>query len=60
MHTHSQPSSCLEQERKKLHVLVEKYGHLGHPEVIRQSMRLDELINGHPLSRKPDSKKPPK
>lgn len=36
----------IEKARHNLHMLVEHYeGGLGHPDVIRQSMALDELIN---------------
>ncbi|GIO38316.1 hypothetical protein J41TS12_31770 [Paenibacillus antibioticophila] len=36
----------IEAARKKLHVLTEKHnGQLCHPYVIRQSVRLDKLIN---------------
>ncbi|WP_342553358.1 aspartyl-phosphate phosphatase Spo0E family protein [Paenibacillus sp. FSL R7-0652] len=36
----------IEKARHNLHKLVEhNKGRLGHPEVIRQSMALDELIN---------------
>lgn len=36
----------IEAAREKLHVLTEKYhGQLSHPHVIRQSVRLDKLIN---------------
>ncbi|WP_018750127.1 aspartyl-phosphate phosphatase Spo0E family protein [Paenibacillus sanguinis] len=36
----------IETARKKLHVLTERYnGQLSHPHVIRQSVRLDKLIN---------------
>ncbi|MCP1187313.1 aspartyl-phosphate phosphatase Spo0E family protein [Paenibacillus sp. 1781tsa1] len=36
----------IEKARRNLYVLVEhNKGGLGHPDVIRQSMALDELIN---------------
>ncbi|MBM6383602.1 MULTISPECIES: aspartyl-phosphate phosphatase Spo0E family protein [Paenibacillus] len=36
----------IEKARHNLHMLVEHHeGGLGHPDVIRQSMALDELIN---------------
>ena len=36
----------IEAARKKLHALTVKYnGQLDHPHVIRQSVRLDKLIN---------------
>ncbi|MCG7378255.1 aspartyl-phosphate phosphatase Spo0E family protein [Paenibacillus sp. ACRSA] len=36
----------IEKARRSLHMLVEHHGGgLGHPDVIRQSMALDELIN---------------
>ncbi|MCG7383769.1 aspartyl-phosphate phosphatase Spo0E family protein [Paenibacillus sp. ACRRY] len=36
----------IEKARHNLHMLVElNEGGLGHPDVIRQSMALDELIN---------------
>ncbi|MEO2207844.1 aspartyl-phosphate phosphatase Spo0E family protein [Paenibacillus pabuli] len=36
----------IEKARHNLHMLVERHeGGLGHPDVIRQSMALDELIN---------------
>ncbi|CAH1196787.1 MULTISPECIES: aspartyl-phosphate phosphatase Spo0E family protein [Paenibacillus] len=38
--------SQIEKARHNLHMLVEhNKGGLGHPDVIRQSMALDELIN---------------
>lgn len=37
-------NSNLEAERKKLHNLYETHG-LGHPYVIKQSERLDRIIN---------------
>ncbi|ETT56527.1 MULTISPECIES: aspartyl-phosphate phosphatase Spo0E family protein [unclassified Paenibacillus] len=35
----------IEQARSKLHKLHIQYGGLNHPEVLRQSVVLDELLN---------------
>ncbi|MNB92053.1 Spo0E like sporulation regulatory protein [compost metagenome] len=35
----------IEGARKKLYLMERQHGGLLHPNVIRQSMRLDELIN---------------
>lgn len=35
----------IDRARKHLHILVEKYGEIQHPAVIKQSMVLDDLIN---------------
>lgn len=35
----------IEQARSKLHKLHMQYGGLAHPEVLRQSVVLDELLN---------------
>ncbi|KAA8785513.1 hypothetical protein ABIE27_001405 [Paenibacillus sp. 4624] len=35
----------IEEARERLHQLKTEYGELLHPQVIRQSMVLDELIN---------------
>lgn len=35
----------IEEAREKLHQLKTEYGELLHPQVIHQSMVLDELIN---------------
>ncbi|MCW3793758.1 aspartyl-phosphate phosphatase Spo0E family protein [Paenibacillus sp. LS1] len=44
MNNHSNENKVLETERQKLHNLYEIHG-LGHPLVIKQSERLDRIIN---------------
>ncbi|APO47791.1 aspartyl-phosphate phosphatase Spo0E family protein [Paenibacillus sp. FSL R7-0198] len=36
---------CIEHARQRLYQIAAQYAELWHPEVIRQSMVLDELIN---------------
>ncbi|PYE42795.1 aspartyl-phosphate phosphatase Spo0E family protein [Paenibacillus barcinonensis] len=36
---------CIEKARQRLYHIASQYTDLQHPEVIRQSMELDELIN---------------
>ena len=36
---------CIEKARQRLYQMANQYTSLQHPEVIRQSMVLDELIN---------------
>ncbi|PQZ99870.1 MULTISPECIES: aspartyl-phosphate phosphatase Spo0E family protein [Paenibacillus] len=36
---------CIEHARQRLYQIADQYAELWHPEVIRQSMVLDELIN---------------
>lgn len=36
---------CIEKARRKLHQIASAHAELWHPDVIRQSMILDELIN---------------
>ncbi|MCL6663313.1 aspartyl-phosphate phosphatase Spo0E family protein [Paenibacillus polymyxa] len=36
---------CIEHARQRLYQIAAQYPELWHPEVIRQSMVLDELIN---------------
>ncbi|MBB6020976.1 hypothetical protein HNR77_002057 [Paenibacillus sp. JGP012] len=36
---------CIENARQRLYQMANQYTNLQHPEVIRQSMVLDELIN---------------
>lgn len=48
----------VEQARHKLHVLVQEYGELGHPKVIKQSQILDELINNYYRKKEINIKKP--
>lgn len=36
---------CIEKARQRLYQIANQYPDLWHPEVIRQSMVLDELIN---------------
>ncbi|MFB5759566.1 Spo0E family sporulation regulatory protein-aspartic acid phosphatase [Paenibacillus medicaginis] len=47
----------IERARKRLHLQVQKHG-LGHPRVLEQSMRLDELINQYNRLGKEKIKKP--
>ncbi|MFM9280930.1 aspartyl-phosphate phosphatase Spo0E family protein [Paenibacillus jiagnxiensis] len=48
----------IERARQKLHLLVQKYDEMGHPRVLEQSMRLDELINQYNRVGKEKIKKP--
>ncbi|MFM9278628.1 aspartyl-phosphate phosphatase Spo0E family protein [Paenibacillus jiagnxiensis] len=48
----------IERERQRLHLMVQKYGELSHPRVLKQSIRLDELINQYNRMGKEKIKKP--
>ncbi|MFB5678848.1 Spo0E family sporulation regulatory protein-aspartic acid phosphatase [Paenibacillus terreus] len=48
----------IERERQRLHLLVEEYGELSHPRVVKQSIQLDELINQYNRMEKEKVKKP--
>ena len=48
----------IERERQRLHLLVQRYGELSHPSVLKQSTRLDELLNLHHKMQKEKLKKP--
>jgi len=48
----------IERERQRLHLLVQECGELNHPRIIKQSMRLDELINQYNRMEKEKLKKP--
>ncbi|MGG0823527.1 aspartyl-phosphate phosphatase Spo0E family protein [Paenibacillus turicensis] len=49
----------IEKARNQLHILTEKYnGQFGHPQVISQSVLLDELINQYNRLRELHKKKP--
>lgn len=48
----------IEQARSKLHTLHIQYGGFNHPEVLRQSVVLDELLNAYDNAYRM-SKRPP-
>ncbi|WP_434749338.1 aspartyl-phosphate phosphatase Spo0E family protein [Paenibacillus amylolyticus] len=43
---------CIEKARQRLYQIANQYPNLWHPEVIRQSMVLDELINEYNHARR--------
>lgn len=47
MNNSEDPQCCIEKERQRLYRMVEQYGAVRNPRVIRQSMVLDELINNY-------------